>query len=211
MVGTHRIDDSAAGGDVVSRALFGAEPRVDIAAPAIVDDVGLGFGVPARRHGPEDLCRIGDIDIVIHDDGESPHIGSGPGSGGDQPGHFGMPGMKLVHGNDIDESHSAAKRLPYPRHPRHARGLQRVPQRRHPAHGRLASREGGLGRRLADDDRIVAMVDRLHAQDGLLGTFFGGVIARPLGERAFGPGLLLGRWHEALEYQLRVGRNRQAR
>ena len=68
-------------------------------------------------------------------------------------------------------------------------------------------------RRAAEDDRIVAVIDRFDPDHRLrhIGSKRSArVISGPFAERAFGAGLDLGRGHEALEHDLRVGRERDA-
>src|SRR5262245_59775311 len=61
----HRIDDDAAVGDAAGLARTGRQCRIDIAGPAAVDDVGLGFRVPAGGERPHHLGRVGDVDVVV--------------------------------------------------------------------------------------------------------------------------------------------------
>ena len=63
-------------------------------------------------------------------------------------------------------------------------------------------------RRVAEQDRIVAVQDSLHAHDALVAAM--GVVARPFAERPFGVRLFFGRRHFAFDDDLRRRRHRQA-
>ncbi len=96
---------------------------------------------------------------------------------------------------------------------RHACRLELLPQDAAFEAHRVVRRAGPL-RRHVEEDRIVAVVDRLDADDRLLvGGALGAdrVIAGPFAERAFEPRLDLGRRHLAFDDDLGMGRDRQPR
>ena len=95
---------------------------------------------------------------------------------------------------------------------RHARSFELLPQDAALETHRMVRRARPL-RRHVQQDRVVAVVDRLDADDRLLvGVTLGTdrVIARPLAERSFHVRFGLGRRHLALDHDFGVRRDRQA-
>src|SRR5262249_1855780 len=50
----------------------------------------------ARSDCPDDVGRVGDINVVVHDDDKLSSIGSVPRAGGDARGLFGVSGIALL-------------------------------------------------------------------------------------------------------------------
>src|SRR4030081_735331 len=69
---TRRVDDEAA----VKTLLAGLNRRIERSAPRAMDDVQAALGIRARAHGPHDLVQVGDVDVLVDDDGDAAEIGA---------------------------------------------------------------------------------------------------------------------------------------
>src|SRR5262245_929925 len=56
---------------------------------------------------------MGDIYVVIDDEGDAGEIGGGAAADGDEARHLSVARMLLLDGDDIDEARPAAGELPY--------------------------------------------------------------------------------------------------
>ena len=73
--------------------------RIKRARPAAALDVDAGFGVAARREGPDDIIDAGRVDVVIHDNRKAILVSARKTLRCDQPGLLGVPRIALLNRN----------------------------------------------------------------------------------------------------------------
>src|SRR3954469_19850050 len=206
--GAAGVDDRSAVGEVTGRLALGLDARIERRRPGVADDVDRGGRVRAREQGPHQLLEIGDVDVVVDHDHVSPAIGTDMAHGGDMAGLLGMAGIALVDRDREQQPRVADLMRPSRGDARHARLLDVLAQQAGSHHRAIAA---DLVRRplrdAAQQDRIVAIIDRLDVEHGL-GPQIAGVIAGPFRERALDA--LVAGLDEDLYDDLGVGRDRQA-
>ena len=96
LIRTAGIDQHAIGGISSGRTGGRFDRGLRRRGPDAFDDIDTFADVAARGHCPDDIGRVGDIDIVIDHDDEFTAIGAGPRACGLQRGLLGMTGVALL-------------------------------------------------------------------------------------------------------------------
>src|SRR6476646_5924785 len=206
--GAAGVDDRPAVGEVAGRLALRLDAGIERRRPGVADDVDRGGGVWAGDQGPYQLLEIGDVDVVVDHDHVSPAIGTDMAHGGDMAGLLGMAGIALVDRDREEEPRVADLVRPRRGDARHARLLDVLAQQAGADHRAIAADLVRWSlRHAAEQDRIVAIIDRLDVEHGF-GPQIAGVIAGPFRERALDA--LVAGFDEALDDDLGIGRNWQA-
>ncbi len=157
--------------------------RVERCRPATVDDLDVRCWVDPGLHRPQHFLDVRGIDVVIDDDGVTAVARRGRTPEHGMRRLLGMTDVALLDRHhhqvivvDVDTGNIG-----------HTRRLELIPQ-----HARIEPHAVMRGtrplRRHADDDRIVAVIDRLDPNHRLIlagAQRAARVVARPLTERPF--------------------------
>src|SRR5688500_10427025 len=102
------VDQYAIGGIATRRALFGRQRRLAHGGPHAFNDVEIFTHMAASGNRPDNVGRIGDVDVVIDNHDELAAIGAGTSAGGDEQSLFRMTCVALFDGYDGKRSRLAA-------------------------------------------------------------------------------------------------------
>src|SRR5438045_201531 len=198
-----RVDDRAR---AVALAVL-RYARVERSAPRSLDDVDGVDWIRTRAHRPHDVVQVHHVDVVVDDDDVAPEVRAGVHGRREMTDLARVSRVALLDAHRVEEARTADLVAPDALDSRDPDRLELRPQQRRPeerpVEGLLVGR---LVRRRAEDDRVVAVIERLDLHERL-GPRITGVVARPLAERTLDD--LLFRIHPALDDDLGIGRERE--
>src|SRR3989441_3230418 len=176
--GPRRVDDRARAEALLVRM----DARVERARPRARDDVDRLGGLAPRAHRPEHLLEIHDVDVVVDDHGVAAEIRPGVDARRGVPHLARVTRVALVDRDRVEQARAADLMAPHADDAGDRRGLDVAAETRAP-HERAVERllVGWHVRRRRENDRVVAVVDGMDAEDGL-GALARRVIAGPLAE-----------------------------
>ena len=143
--------------------------------------------IDARAHGPDDLLQIHRIDVVVDRDVVAIHARAGLHAGDRGERLQRLAGVTLFQ---RDHHHQSVAMAPDPLDVRDAGLLQMIPDARGVKRNAVALGDRQK-RRIAEQDRIIAMENPLDANDAFIAAM--GVISRPFAEWPFRVRLFFGR------------------
>src|SRR6267142_3658661 len=200
---TRRVDDRAR---AVALAVL-RDARVERSAPRALDDVDRFDRIRARAHRPDDVVQVHDVDVVVDDDDVAAEVRPGMDGRREMPDLTSVSGVALLDAHGVEEPRAADLVAPHALDAWNSDRLELRPEQCRPeeraVEGLLVRR---LVRRRAEDDRVVAVIDRFDLHERL-GPRVAGVVAGPLAERTLDD--LLFRIDPALDDDLGVGRERE--
>src|SRR6266851_2965709 len=139
MPGPTGVDDRPAVGVVADRLALGLDARIERSRPGIADDVDRARRIRAREERPDELLKIGHVDVVVDHDHIAPAIGADMAHGGDMAGLLGMAGIALIHRHGQEQPRIADLVRPDRGHPRHSRLLDALAQQGRAHHRAVAT------------------------------------------------------------------------
>src|SRR5262249_3735111 len=204
------IDQRDRVGDVAGLAPLGRDRGIGIRVPRTGDELDRLLGIGAGDHRPQHVVEIGQVDVVIADHDIFRGVGRTAALGSDVRGLHRVARIALRDRHRVQHARGADLVAPHLIHARHA-GIDHVLLDDGRAHDGAIARHlvrAGAHRRHAEQDRVVAVIDRLDVDDRDL-THAAGVVAGPFAERPLRVGLA--RLDVAFDHDLGVGRKRQPR
>src|SRR5262245_11633266 len=202
------VDDGAGIGKISLLASLRRNPWIDGAAPAPAHDFDRCFRIASGSDRPENISRIGGIDIVVNDDYEASQKSAFPSTQGDMSRLARVAAVALPQRNDLQESHSRFE-LPHALDVGDAALFQFIPD----FGGAKKEREIAvqwINFKISNnrDDGVGPVI---HALDVNHRSRAGGrsIVPRPFAKGTFGSRLYIRRWHLALQNDFRVGGNGQ--
>src|ERR1700692_4611784 len=202
------VDDGAAVGVIAGRLALGLDARIERRRPGVADDVDRGGGIRARDQRPDHLFQVRDVDVFVDHDHIAPAIGADVALRGDVAGLLAVARIALVHRDAEEQPRIADLVRPGRGDAGHAGLLDILAQQRRAHYGAVAADLVRWPlRHAAEQDRLVAMIDRLDV-DHRLGPVVAGVIAGPFAEWPFESHIV--GLDETFDGDLGIGGDRQA-
>src|SRR5581483_10410054 len=159
------------------------DDRVERAAPGAANDVNVARRLAAGGQRPQHLVGVVDVHVLVYHDHVAPQVRARATLRRHVRRLLRVARVALADADD-DEEPPGRRMDAHALHVGHARRLHLVPDgRRAQQPAEALGLRRGLERRRAHQDRVVAVVERLHA-DHWLGPAGAGVVAGPLAERS---------------------------
>src|SRR5205823_3493541 len=209
--GTAGVKNGAAVDEIAGVALVGVHGGIERRAPTAVDDADGGLGIAAGGDRPDDVSQIRGVDVFVDDDDETAVIIAGAGTERGDAGLLCVAVIALLDRND-DERCAAggggsADVTPHSLDIWNVGLVEVIPDCRG-AYGNAERNKGRLHRRRAGENRIIAIIELLDANDRFVGCAVS-IVARPLAEGPFRLNLFAWRRNFTFDGDLRCRRDRQ--